>query len=237
MASPGRWAAIPVSYQLDPRCCRCRSKQRCSARAAWLYAGEHCTDGLVPQSALPLLTMKLATDPAVLAEELIGAGLAKRRSEGFVLSDFLNWNPSARQVQKKSQKGRQAAIKRWAKVKEHQEVGDSEPPEGLDSDEPPELDSGTDYAPGNATGIPSGSANGNAHYETVRDETVRTEPLVANDSERLSSFEREKEDDHSSSLQEVVAALGSPSKARRNGDGPTPIGDFFDTHFHEDRSA
>ena len=88
MASPGRWAAIPVSYQLDPRVLSLSVEAEVFCTRAWLYAGEHCTDGLVPQSALPLLTMKLAADPAALAEELVRAGLAKRRSEGFVLSDF-----------------------------------------------------------------------------------------------------------------------------------------------------
>jgi hypothetical protein len=108
---------------------------------AWGYASQHSTDGAIPPSSLPLLTMGFTTPAADLLDELRAVELVipgQRAQAGQdVLADYLGINPTAQQVKKKSAQARKAALAKWSKVR-------------------------TDEAPGNADSSADSSAMGNA---------------------------------------------------------------------------
>jgi hypothetical protein len=187
MASSGRWAAVPVSIQLDPRALQLTAEAELFHFRAWLYSGEHGTDGVVPTSALPLLTMKLIQTAEELLEQLLSAGLCRRKRDEVVLVDYLAWNPSAALVRKKSEHGRKAAIARWA--------GQKQPPGDDSTDQDPDHDSDTDDASGIPTGNASGIADGNTQDGTGRDGTnpkdldVDRGECLASEDDEVNSFD------------------------------------------------
>ncbi len=202
-----RWAAIPVSYQFDPRVLSLSVEAEVFCTRAWLYAADHGTDGAVPLSALPLLAMKLTAEPHGLVEELIANGIAKRKKDAVVLVDFLSVNPTAKQVEAKVQKAKKAAFARWSGTKpapdgdESAADGESEPSPGGDGD------TGTSGAPSNADAVP-GAVPG-AYAPTDLPTDLPNQPTGVNDGECPSSFEREKEDALASELQGQVAELAA----------------------------
>lgn len=161
--SVGRWAAVPVSTQLDPRVLPLSAEAELFYTRAWLYAGEHCTDGVIPPAAHSLLAMKLTMTPAALIDELSEVGLLKNRRADTIITDYLEVNPTAAQVRKKSDHGRKAAIARWAGQKA---TPDPDPQPG---EYEPDPDAN------NPSGNASGNANGNTPHGTGRDGTDSTD--------------------------------------------------------------
>jgi hypothetical protein len=206
--SVGRWAAVPVSTQLDPRVLQLSSDAELFYLRAWLYVGEHTTDGVIPDSAHALLGMKLATSPAGLIVELTATGLLRRRHDENLIVDYLDLNPTAAQVKKRSEHGRKAAIAKWAKVKAEEQNGEEEDPS-----------ESTVTASGNAMGSPLGTneqtiedADGNAPHGTGRDGTYVEDGYVSGS---LSSVD--DDDDN---------VAGSIPYSSREGTSPSEISDI-----------
>jgi hypothetical protein len=215
--SVGRWAAVPVSTQLDPRVLQLSSDAELFYLRAWLYVGEHTTDGVIPDSAHALLGMKLATSPAELIEELTSTGLLRRRHDADLIVDYLDLNPTAAQVKKRSEHGRKAAIAKWAKVKAEEQDAQEEDPA-----------SDGDSASGSADGIASGidgqsneEADGNAPHGTGRDGTYVEDGCTGGS---LSSVVDDDDNDGGSIPYSSREGTSSPPR-NRNGDGPARLGD------------
>ena len=73
------------------------------ARDLWLAAGCYCakelTDGVIPTSCLPLLAAEAqVSDPTALAARLVTLGLLEERDDGFLIHDYLAYNPSRAKV-------------------------------------------------------------------------------------------------------------------------------------------
>lgn len=72
--------------------------------AAWLwfcgicYCREHLTDGLIADKMLPTLVPGMASTKRAVAA-LVEAGLWHRAERGYVVHDFLDWNPSRAAVE------------------------------------------------------------------------------------------------------------------------------------------
>jgi hypothetical protein len=69
-----------------------------AALGLWVVAGswssKSLSDGFVPDHVLP----RLLPDSATLAEQLVAAGLWRRTKGGYRFHDWLDFNPSAKQV-------------------------------------------------------------------------------------------------------------------------------------------
>lgn len=164
----GRWVALPASTQMDPRSMGLSADAELFLVRSWLYAGEHSTDGAIPPSALPLLCMKLSTPADAVLDELRAAGLVvagKKAHQGQdVIDGYLDINPTATQVKKRSDHARKAAMTRWAKEKRPSDESESQGRGDAESD--------TSNASGSASGIDGQSdehAMGNAPYLTTPD--------------------------------------------------------------------
>ena len=72
--------------------------------AAWLwfcgicYCREHLTDGVIPRSVVSSLAMNLPL-PLKHAERLCAVGLWHSTAGGYLVHDFLDWNPSRADVE------------------------------------------------------------------------------------------------------------------------------------------
>lgn len=76
------------------------------------YSGSQGTDGFVPTAALGLMHGK-AKD----AQLLVDAGLWHELRGGYEIHGWRDYQPSDEESQKRSEKARQAAEKRWAMTK------------------------------------------------------------------------------------------------------------------------
>lgn len=94
------------------------------ATAGWLhicalcYCAHHLTDGFVPANAVPILTAM--DNPLVTAEALCSAGIWEHSDGGFVIHDYLDYQPSRETVQAKNiaiSKKRSLAGKRSGEVR------------------------------------------------------------------------------------------------------------------------
>lgn len=88
------------------------------------YCNRHLTDGVIPDAALGILSR--AKRPSDIASQLVTAGLWTRIERGYLVHDFLQWNPSKADVLatreskkvKCSEAGKRGASKRWNGAKD-----------------------------------------------------------------------------------------------------------------------
>lgn len=75
------------------------------ARGIWVSAGswcaQHLTDGFLPEYALKMITELRGNKLKAACEELIEAGLWKRRPGGFLFHDWEKYQPIREDVEKK----------------------------------------------------------------------------------------------------------------------------------------
>lgn len=99
-----------------------RGARRLAAVGAWTLAGAWSSgalkDGHIPDSVLEELAI-----PPRAVEDLVAAGLWHRNGTGYVMHDYLDWNPSAEKVRaeraaaaERQRKAREAAAKRRAEA-------------------------------------------------------------------------------------------------------------------------
>lgn len=102
------WVKIDDNFPDHPRVVGlCDSAFRTHI-AALCYAARYLTDGHIPSSALRSI------GPRKASAELEAAGLWTRTDHGWVIRDFLDYNPSRDEVEGK----REAARKRVARARE-----------------------------------------------------------------------------------------------------------------------
>lgn len=79
--------------------------------AAWLYVcgltycNRYLTDGFIPAEAVRLLTD--LKNPGKEAAKLVNAGLWEIADGGYIVHDYLDWNPSAEQIRSERRAARQ----------------------------------------------------------------------------------------------------------------------------------
>ena len=79
---------------------------------ALCYCAQNLTDGLIAKDALPVVGA-VAGKGRALTDELEAAGVWRSVPEGWVMHDYLDWNPSRTDVQKRKTVARANANKRW----------------------------------------------------------------------------------------------------------------------------
>lgn len=110
--------------------------------AAWLfvcalgYCNRHLTDGVVPAGALRLLTGHKT--PQRLAARLVDVGLFEPHEEGYLVHDFLDYQPSKASIEEERSKARQRMARNRQSSPEHspEPNGDVRPNNGRGSSYP-----------------------------------------------------------------------------------------------------
>ena len=74
------------------------------------YCGEQGTDGFIPRNALPFIHARTAD-----ASRLVEVGLWHKDPGGWLVNDWLEYQPSSEASERRSTKARSAAAARWAK--------------------------------------------------------------------------------------------------------------------------
>jgi len=92
------WAKLDDKFPRHPKV------RQCSVEARWLFivgvchAAEYLTDGFLRSSDVVGLTAELRR-PKVAIQQLVKVGLWEKRRGGYTIHDFLQYNPSRRQVE------------------------------------------------------------------------------------------------------------------------------------------
>jgi len=140
------WAKLDDKMPRHPKMLSVTVVARWLYVAGLCYSQEHLTDGVLPQSiARVLYEEPEAAEKAV--EELVGVGLWERCPAGFHVHDFLDWNPSKRQVMAaRKAKARAGTMGGKAKARARQVLKQnaSKPLAISDSDSHPHSDSDSD---------------------------------------------------------------------------------------------
>ena len=102
------WVKLDDNFPTHPRVIGLSDRTFRTHVTALCYCAKYLTDGHVPSSALR------AIGPRKSARELEDAGLWSKTDHGWVIRDFLDYNPSRDEVEGK----REAARKRVARARE-----------------------------------------------------------------------------------------------------------------------
>lgn len=91
------------------------------------YCGRHLTDGAIRRALLPQLTGFPLSRATRLADELVKAGLWEPAGADYLVHDYLDWNPSRREVlaerERRSRAGQTAARARWSHASSQSDSG------------------------------------------------------------------------------------------------------------------
>ncbi len=85
-----------------------------SPEAAWLhieglcYCAQQETDGAIPDTALAMLTRFSKPKAMKLAARLVEVGLWERNSAGWLVHDYLDYNPSRKELEARREIKRRA---------------------------------------------------------------------------------------------------------------------------------
>ena len=88
--------------------------QAAGQAAAWLhvaglcYAAQQETDGAIPDASLAGLGQYSGARARKLAERLVEVGLWERNGTGYVIHDYLEYNPSRKSLEEKRENNRRA---------------------------------------------------------------------------------------------------------------------------------
>ncbi len=114
---PSLWAGAVSWVKLDDKFTGHTKVLAAGPEAAWLhieglcYCAQQETDGVVLDNALAKLTQFSKPKAGKLAARLVEVGLWERNGAGYVIHDYLDYNPSKASLEIK----RKAARKRMAK--------------------------------------------------------------------------------------------------------------------------
>lgn len=106
------WVRLDTQFASNPKFLYLIEDRQWRSIVVWTaglaYCGTHGTDGFIPKSALPMLhgTPKDAKNLAEVGLWIEGLG-------GWQINDWLEFQPSNEEVQKRRKKARDAAMKRW----------------------------------------------------------------------------------------------------------------------------
>lgn len=84
--------------------------------AAWCWCAANMTDGHIPADVIPLLLAK-SGNKRVAVTKLLSVGLWIANGDGYIINDYLEYNPSrAETEERRAQKraaGQKGAQRRW----------------------------------------------------------------------------------------------------------------------------
>lgn len=107
------WARIDDNFWANPKIVGAGNEAAGVYVRGIAYCAAHLTDGVVPHSVVRLLT---ATRKPV--GTLVANGLWEERDDGFLIPDYLDFNPSRAEVEAKREAqregGRRGAAARWS---------------------------------------------------------------------------------------------------------------------------
>jgi hypothetical protein len=111
------WARLDDSFIDHPKMVGLRLELVGLWAKALAYCGRHLTDGAIQRALLPQLAGVSEPRAVKLAEELVKAGLWEHAGTDYLVHDYLDWNPSRREVlaerERRSRAGQAAARARW----------------------------------------------------------------------------------------------------------------------------
>lgn len=112
-----QWVRLETSFPSNPKVLELILAKKTAAIVAYVsslaYSGAHETDGFIPKTALRFVhgTPKIAAD-------LVAVGLWDAMPTGFAIHGWEEYQPSREEAKMRADKGRKAALARWAKGKE-----------------------------------------------------------------------------------------------------------------------
>lgn len=98
------WVKLDDRFPLNPKVLPLSDKAFRSYITALCYAAQHLTDGYLPPGVIPGRS----------AAALVEAGLLTRGTAGWMIHDYLKYNPSRDEVESRSESARHASRMRWA---------------------------------------------------------------------------------------------------------------------------
>ncbi|QAY16161.1 hypothetical protein SEA_SONALI_49 [Arthrobacter phage Sonali] len=110
-----QWVRLDTSFPTNPKVLELIQAKKHAAVVAYVsslaYSGAHETDGFIPGNALPFVhgTKRIAAD-------LVAVGLWDSMPTGFAIHGWEEYQPSAEEAKMRAEKGRKAALARWAKA-------------------------------------------------------------------------------------------------------------------------
>lgn len=128
---------------------------------AWYYAcalthaAEQLTDGFIARSAVPLVAPHI-TDPCSVAERCADLELFRRLEDGYLIPDYLEFNPSRESVvQKRAEDAERQRKKRERDASRGESQRDSQQTSGVNPDVPsrPVPGTSTPHPPTDTAGI------------------------------------------------------------------------------------
>lgn len=150
------WFRLEDSFHSHPKVIRAGNEAVGLYVRCGTYAAEHLTDGFIPEH------VALLYGSAELAETLVGAKLWRRTRGGWRMPDYLDYNPSAQQVDKERE-AKTERQRRWREARGRRRV---------DASTGASRDGHVDAAPtpprpapkeaGRAGPVPKSAANGRA---------------------------------------------------------------------------
>lgn len=117
-----QWVRLETSFPSNPKVLELILAKKHAAIVTYVsslaYSGAHETDGFIPKTALPFVhgTPKIAA-------VLVGVGLWDEMPTGFAIHGWEEYQPSREEAKARSNKGRKAALARWAGTKEGEPPG------------------------------------------------------------------------------------------------------------------
>ncbi len=92
------WIRIDDGYADHPKLCRVGPLGLALQTRAFCYAGRFLTDGFLPADVVPSLVVGLGKSADEWASVMVGAGLWETQAGGYVVHDYLDYNPSRAEV-------------------------------------------------------------------------------------------------------------------------------------------
>jgi hypothetical protein len=113
------WVRIDDAFADHPKIVQAGSRAAWLDVAAMCWSSRHLTDGFIPAKQVRRLTDE--PNPDELAQALVDAGLWETRPDGFLVHDYLDYNPSAKEVRaqreyiskERSRAGKAGMESRW----------------------------------------------------------------------------------------------------------------------------
>lgn len=150
---------------------------------ALCHCTQNLTDGLVTKTALAVVGA-VAGKGRALTDELEAAGVWRKVPDGWVIHDYLDWNPSREDVEKRKKAARANANKRW--------TGD---------------------ANSNANGIAAGTANGNAKPNALLSSPLEAKASSSAFALSVVA-DRQEEDAHASGEEALIRVCGTANAVK-----------------------
>lgn len=115
------WAKLDDQFGFNPKVIAAGKDGKLAYVMALTYSASQLTDGFIQDAALPMIAVMAETeDMQTTAARLVKVGLWERVEGGYVIHDYLDYNPSAEETKTK----REAAARRQAEWRaKHRDKG------------------------------------------------------------------------------------------------------------------